>query len=316
VVVNVNRRLAIALAIIAAVAFGAGAVAGAARADPVVAMVGDAVCAPGPAPTTLGCQYRAVSDLIVRRWNRGEVTRVLGEGDLQYDRGALADYQAAYDASYGRFKSITCPAPGNHEYLTAAAAGYYAYWGGQAFRGGHTCSIPGAPNWTVVGLDSGPDLGCSWDAWQSGGTTLSCLGQTDYLRDALARLPTCELAYWHHPRWSAETDDSPRVQPFLDAFAAGHGELIGNGHAHAFESFYKQNAAGTPDPTNGFRMLVSGTGGVDLRPFDRTPARASRTRISAFGAVFVTLHPASYDWRFIDVNGVTRDQVLGEPCRA
>jgi len=72
---------------------------------------------------------------------------VLPLGDNQYQCGELANYQAAYDLSWGRFLNITRPAPGNHEYITgpicrqpggtmrtmtveeAAGAGYYQYFG-------------------------------------------------------------------------------------------------------------------------------------------------------------------------------------------
>jgi hypothetical protein len=37
-----------------------------------------------------------------------------------------------YDPTWGRFKAITHPATGNHDYHTAAAAGYAAYFGAQA----------------------------------------------------------------------------------------------------------------------------------------------------------------------------------------
>lgn len=299
------RRVAAAAALLAALA-----VAAPAAADPTIAAVGDLACPPLRTSTATRCQHRAVSDLLLRR----APARVLLAGDLQYDSGALADYRASFDPTYGRVPGL-CPVPGNHEYLTASASGFYSYFGANAFRGGRTCPVPGAPNWTVVGLDSGPNLGCSWASWQSGGTTLSCVGQTSYLRQRLAEAPTCEIAYWHHPRYSAEADDSPRVQPFLDAFYAGHGDLVVNGHSHTYERFGRGNPYQVADPA-GFVTVIAGTGGVDLRPFDRTPRPASVHRDDQhFGALFVTLHPASFDLRFVSIDGVTRDQVLGVPCR-
>ena len=47
-------------------------------------------------------------------------TAVFALGDEQYPHGALSDFQRYYDASWGAFKSITDPIPGNHEYETSA----------------------------------------------------------------------------------------------------------------------------------------------------------------------------------------------------
>jgi len=281
-----------------------------ARADPTIAAVGDLACPPGDTVGARDCQHRAVSDLIVRR----APARVLLAGDLQYRTGALADYRASYAPTYGRLNAIACPVPGNHEYLTAAALGFYGYFGANAFHGGRTCPVPGAPNWTIVGLDSGPDVGCSWDSWLSGNVRLSCVGQVPYLRARLAEAPTCEIAYWHHPRYTAETGDSPRVQPFLDAFYAGHGDLVINGHSHTEERFARGNPYLVRD-AKGFVTWIVGTGGVSLRPFRKTPRPASLHRDDQhFGALFVTLHPRTYDARFISPDGVVRDRLLGVPC--
>jgi hypothetical protein len=57
---------------------------------------------------------------------------VLTLGDNQYESGALDDYRSSYDPAWGRFKGRTYPAPGNHEYNTPGAAGYFAYFGRRA----------------------------------------------------------------------------------------------------------------------------------------------------------------------------------------
>ena len=59
-------------------------------------------------------------------------TRAEQDGDLQYEDGTLSKLGASYDPSWGRVKAITHPAPGNHEYQTAGAAGYFRYFGAAA----------------------------------------------------------------------------------------------------------------------------------------------------------------------------------------
>src|SRR5947199_2555583 len=101
---------------------------------PIVAAAGDIACDPadpsynGGAGTATACRMKATSDLLVG----GGWTAVLLLGDNQYEDGALARYQASYDSTWGRVKALTRPAVGNHEYLTAGAAGYYAYFGAAA----------------------------------------------------------------------------------------------------------------------------------------------------------------------------------------
>src|SRR5688572_17686500 len=53
---------------------------------------------------------------------------VLALGDLAYDNGTPREFQNCYDPAWGSFKSRTFPTPGNHEYHTRGAAGYYAHF--------------------------------------------------------------------------------------------------------------------------------------------------------------------------------------------
>src|SRR4051794_41457378 len=113
-------RLARPALLLAALAVGA---APARAADPVVAAAGDIAC--GPAETgVFPCQQVATSGLVLGM----SPAAVLALGDAQYNSGSLSDFNAFYDASWGRFKSITHPAIGNHEYGgNSGGAGYFDY---------------------------------------------------------------------------------------------------------------------------------------------------------------------------------------------
>ena len=60
---------------------------------------------------------------------------MLALGDTQYHVGALADFKAVFDPTWGRVKPIIRPAVGNHEYSTSNARGYFDYFNGE---GKHT----------------------------------------------------------------------------------------------------------------------------------------------------------------------------------
>src|SRR5690242_19958825 len=113
-------RRAVALgAAVALLSFGAPG----ASADPVVAAAGDIACGTG---STGLCAQQSTAAVL------GQINPVLvlALGDDQYESGSLSDFQSFYGPSWGLYKSITRPAPGNHEYETSGAAGYFDYFDG------------------------------------------------------------------------------------------------------------------------------------------------------------------------------------------
>ena len=50
-------------------------------------------------------------------------------GDLAYMHGSMTDFLRCFDPHWGQFRRRWRPAPGNHEYETAGAAGYFQYFG-------------------------------------------------------------------------------------------------------------------------------------------------------------------------------------------
>ncbi len=79
---------------------------------------------------------------------------VLAVGDLAYPRGSARDFARCYDPAWGRFKDRTYPVPGNHEYLTPGAAGYYDYFGPAAGERGKGWYGVNLGDWRVIGLNS------------------------------------------------------------------------------------------------------------------------------------------------------------------
>ena len=53
-------------------------------------------------------------------------------GDNAYDTGSTREYSQCYDPTWGAVLDRTRPAPGNHEYMTAGAPGYFGYFGALA----------------------------------------------------------------------------------------------------------------------------------------------------------------------------------------
>ena len=265
----------------------------------VVAAVGDAVCAPGGAVTSTTCRQMQVSDIVA---NDAAVQVFLALGDLQYENGELANFQSAYDSSYGRFWGITRPAPGNHEYNTAGAPGYYTYFGaaaGDPAKGYYSFDV--GTTWHVVALNSNcATVPCSVGS-----------AQEQWLRADLAATDrACVLAYWHHPRFSSGSHgNNTVVAPFWDALQARGAELMLAGHDHGYERFAPQLPSGTANAA-GITQFIVGTGGKSLAAFGTTKAN-SVLRFGSFGVLRLALGDGAYTWRFVDEAGGTLDSGTG-----
>ena len=217
-------------------------------------------------------------------------TRVLTLGDNQYPNGAYQDFLTKYDASWGAFRSITLPTPGNHDCMTPGCAGYFQYFGEAAGEGHYAVELG---DWLVISVNSESDV----DA------------EAEFVRTVLADdTHTCQLVAWHHPRWSSGKHGSePFADPLWQASVTGGADVVLNGHDHSYERFAPLDAAGaTAGGTT--REFVVGTGGAGHYGFE-TPLPGSEVRIEdVFGVLRVELQPSGYAWSFHS----TDDAILDE----
>ena len=272
-----------------------------AQGDPVIAAAGDIACDPANPDYNQGngtpntCRMGATAEIIVAR----RPTAVLTLGDNQYEDGALAKYQVSYEGSWGRFKAITHPSVGNHEYGTRGAAGYFAYFGaaaGDPAKGYYSFDL-GA--WHLIALNSN----CRFVGGCGPGSP-----QERWLREDLAAngRRACVLGFWHHPRFSSGPHGSDESMDglFRALYDAG-ADVALSGHDHDYERFAPLNGDGQPDPTRGVRQFVAGTGGRSHYPFLRLHFSSEVRNADTFGVLMLTLHPTSYDWEFVPERGKT-----------
>ena len=264
--------------------------------DPVIAAAGDIVCAPaqtaGSRDQRRSCGDRLTAALL----QRGKYDAVLTLGDNQYESGELMNFRRVYARSWGRFRSITFPAPGNHEYGTARAAGYYAYFGEHArdpAKGYYSFEI-GA--WHLIALNS--------NCGAVGGCGVSS-PQGRWLKADLARHRSgCTLAYWHHPRFSSGLHGSDDAYDgfWRLLFSAG-ADIVLVAHDHHYERFAPQTPDAKLDERRGITQFVVGTGGRSHYPTAFPRPNSLVRNASTFGVLALTLHPTSFDWRFVPVTG-------------
>ena len=216
---------------------------------------------------------------------------VFALGDNAYQSGTLQEYNECYGRFWGRHRSRTRPVPGNHEYETPGAAGYFDYFGGNAGPRGLGYYSFDLGSWHVVALNSNIPVG-----------TTSAQGS--WLRADLAANPSrCTLAYWHHPMYSSGRHGNyERMGDLWRILSDAGAELVLSGHDHTYERFAPQDAGGFADDAHGIRQFVVGTGGASLYPFSMIRPN-SEARLSALGVLKLTLRTGGYDWEFVTVSG-------------
>ena len=266
----------------------------------VVAAAGDIACDPddpnyhGGSGTSTACRMRYTSDILVN----GDFDAVLALGDEQYDSGSLSDFNASYDPTWGRVKSITYPVVGNHEYGQSGASGYFDYFGSVAGERGKGYYSFDLAAWHIVAINSNCDR-------ISGGCGTNSPEETWLRNDLAAHTNECTLAMWHHGRFSSGHDgDNTFMQTMWKDLVDADAEILLSGHSHDYERFAPQDANGNLDTTNGVRQFIVGTGGAFFTGLgtgfdDNSQAHQNDT----YGILKLTLNSTSYDWQFMPEAG-------------
>jgi acid phosphatase type 7 len=227
---------------------------------------------------------------------------VFAAGDLAYEKGTAEEFKNCYDKTWGRFKSRTHPAPGNHEfYGSKDGSPYFEYWGtqaGPAEKGYYSFDLG---NWHVIALNTncgapglgGCDAGSPQDIWLR--------------KDLAEHAKSCIVAFGHHALYSSGVLKSHAIHPELrqlwqDLYQA-HADLMLNGHEHSYERFAPQDAYGNLDEKGGIREIVVGTGGRNHDPLGFATANSEVRNADTFGVLKLTLSPGKYVWEFVPVEG-------------
>jgi 3',5'-cyclic AMP phosphodiesterase CpdA len=212
-------------------------------------------------------------------------------GDNAYMNGSAVEYRDCYHPTWGRHRGRTRPVPGNHEYQTPGAAGYYEYFGANAGPSGRGYYGYTVGRWFVLALNSEVPL-------QAGSP------QLQWVSDQLAASPyRCTLVYWHRPLFSSGRNGPNH--DMLDLWRVLYGadvDVVLNAHDHMYERFAPQTPEGQPDAARGIRQFTVGTGGA--APYDVVRLAAnSEVTASVWGVASFTLRTDGYSWEFIPAEG-------------
>jgi hypothetical protein len=218
---------------------------------------------------------------------------VFTAGDHAYPHGTAQEFIECYGLTWGRHRSRTRPAPGNHDYDSPGAKPYFKYFGdnaGPAGRGYYSYELG---SWHIVSLNSNRAAE-NWGAVQE-----------QWLRaDLQASHSNCVAAYWHHPRFSSGSKygDHPYMTALYKILYQRGVSLLISGHDHIYERFAAQDPEGKADP-GGVRQFVVGTGGGRLYSIGKIKPNSETRNTVAHGVLKLTLYPNHYDWEFVPVKG-------------
>ena len=232
---------------------------------------------------------------------------IVALGDTVYPDGTADEYRDCFDPSWGRHRDRIRPVPGNHEYHTDVASPYFDYFGeaaGDRAKGYYSFVVG---SWHVVALNTEcePAGGCGEGS-----------PQYEWLRHELAEsTAACTIALMHTPRFSSgPRGESLWLEPFWDVMHDAGVELVLSGDDHHYERFAPQGAGGEPDPVQGLRQFVVGTGGIGLNAIGSPLPNSEARNADSHGLLRLALHPSSYEWQFLPVQGRTFTDTGSEPC--
>lgn len=219
---------------------------------------------------------------------------VLELGDLAYPVGVRERLLECHEKYLERFPRRYA-VPGNHDWADPGAAGFFSLFPSPLPR-----VVALSAHWRLLLLNSNLE-------GQPGNDQLDWLQQE--LRHDDDR---CTIAAWHHPRWSSgRHGDSKRVGALWNR-VAGRVSLTLHGHDHHYENLEPRLASGSV-AFNGTRSFIVGTGGAWLYP--PHPIKPGSSAVfSEWGYLELTLSKEAYQWRWISIDGRSRDQG-GATCK-
>ena len=224
---------------------------------------------------------------------------VLTLGDNAYPEGTAEDFAECYDPSWGQFKERTRPSPGNHEYHTEGASGYFDYFGeaaGDPDEGYYSYDL-GA--WHIVALNSN----CGEGEIRCGPGS----AQVRWLEEDLANNDeeACTLTYFHHPLFTSGEyrPGEERMERLWEILYDAGVDVVLNGHDHNYQRFAPQDPQGRADPEDGIREFVVGSGGRSNYQISHPIANTEVYNDDTYGVLELTLHPKRYEWEFVPVEG-------------
>ncbi len=228
---------------------------------------------------------------------------VLALGDLVYKRGELAGFEDCYDPYWGVARDRTWPAPGNHEYQSPFAFGYFDYWQNRAGPDREGYYALSAGKWLILSLNSEIDA--------APGSP-----QANWIEAVIdAHTDSCIAAFYHKPAYSTVArNGSENAQELFRLLVQKGTSFVLNGHNHFYERTKPLNATGTPSE-GGTVTFVAGAGGKTTSKEIAPAAFADRLITGTAGVLKLDLLEDSVAWTYLTGAGLDKTDSGTLPCR-
>lgn len=235
-------------------------------------------------------------------------TLALAIGDNTYASGTFDEYTAFFDPSWGRFKALIAPVPGNHDYLTTGASGYFDYFNGVGVQvgpagdrsqGWYSLDVG---DWHFIALNS------------KNGNTVSSAQIAWLDADLHANTKPCTAAFFHHPFISrGKYNGYATLKPVFDRLYAARADLALVGHDHNYQRWAPMDGSQAAQ-ADGVREVIVGTGGGELTAVTRTHPLLEMKQGNTFGVLRLDLTATGYDATFVPVEGKTWTDSFSGSC--
>lgn len=216
---------------------------------------------------------------------------VFALGDLVYPDGQPSGFAGFFRSTWGPFLDRVIAAPGNHDYHTPDARGFYDTFP----QAEYLARDLGDSRWRVYVLNCEVPCGAG-------------SAQSKFVADDIAANPDRHrFAIVHRPRFtSSKHGDDDDLTEIWDTLAASGGEFMLAGHNHVYERFDRMTGGGDVADT-GMRQFVVGTGGNELYPFEGLHTGEQFRDNAHHGVLWMQLRADDYRWEFRTTDRSTID---------
>ncbi len=222
-------------------------------------------------------------------------------GDV-YEKGSVAEFYNWFgtnNQNFSKFRAITDPTIGNHEYTNGPPTGYFDYWNNIPNYYSFTTG-----GWHFVSLNANS---------QYVGTSATSAQYKWLAQDLAANSTACTIVYWHQPIFNIGAEKAQTsMLPIWALLVQDKVDIVLNGHDHDYQRWVPLNASGTPDPTNGITEFVVGSSGHGIQTFKSTDSRVaksydSKTSPAPLGALRLKLYSDHASYNYINTSGTVLD---------
>lgn len=224
-------------------------------------------------------------------------------GDIVYDSMSHEETRQFHDTlvKTPQKKARFRPVPGNHEYQTQDARGYFDYF--REIINDQPFYDFSYGNWHIYAINSNIPI--------KKGSIQYELVKNELINNKINNKEICQIVMMHHSFFSSGPNrHDPReqrlyqdIRDIIELFYDFGIDIMLSGHDHNLQIRAKQKPDGTPDPQRGIQALVAGTLGHPRLYGFPVPQRNTLFEAQAYGWLILTLMPDRYSYLFEPIQG-------------